>query len=123
MALRGRKSGVDLKPPQGGLPSPLWGGVGGGGREGEAPALRIVPPPSPALPHKGGGSRPSVPPALTPFHRNSLLASFAEGMGGEFSMRRRELITLLSGSAAARRPAGRGPCATSLPLLAPRVGR
>src|SRR5262249_61778394 len=44
------------------LPSPFWGGVGGGGR---AMFLRwrhhhvTAPPPSPALPHKGGGSRPS----------------------------------------------------------------
>ena len=40
------------------LPSPLWAGDGGGGRTWRtqfAPQLR---PPSPALPHKGGGSTP-----------------------------------------------------------------
>src|SRR5262249_29408724 len=47
----------------GALPSPLWGGVGGGGggRAIEAPMVPNSPPPSPALPHKGGGSRPSLP--------------------------------------------------------------
>src|SRR5260221_14303800 len=43
------------------LPSPLWGGVGGGGPEVDARLLPHAPPPSPTLPHKGGGSRPSVP--------------------------------------------------------------
>src|SRR5262249_41113639 len=47
----------------GALPSPLWGGVGGGGG---AMFLRwrhphlAASPPSPALPHKGGGSTPSA---------------------------------------------------------------
>src|SRR4051812_35567532 len=35
------------------LPSPLWGGVGGGG--GDA-SMRKELPPSPTLPHRGGGS-------------------------------------------------------------------
>src|ERR1700737_1770169 len=52
------------------LPSPLWGGVGGevggGGREIEG---TIAPPPSPALPHKGGGSRSSMLRVLSPFYR------------------------------------------------------
>ena len=40
-----------------GLPSPLWGGVGGGGSpDVECSAI----PPSPSLPHKGGGMRNSV---------------------------------------------------------------
>src|SRR5262245_60873525 len=46
------------------LPSPLWGGVWGGGRAIFRRWRRrhlTVPPPSPPLPHKGGGSRPSVP--------------------------------------------------------------
>src|SRR5258708_25703409 len=42
------------------LPSPLWGGVGGGGSEILAPQLPNALPPSPALPHKGGGSTPSL---------------------------------------------------------------
>src|SRR5262249_62394873 len=44
----------------GALPSPLWGGVGGGGSESEALILLHAPPPSPTLPHKGGGSTPNV---------------------------------------------------------------
>src|SRR5580700_5695070 len=40
------------------LPSPLWGGAGGGGRELRRPK-RTTPPP-PTLPHKGGGSKPSL---------------------------------------------------------------
>src|SRR5262245_53573808 len=46
------------------LPSPLWGGAGGGGRavlSQVAPSLssrRTTP--SPPVPHKGGGSAPSV---------------------------------------------------------------
>src|SRR5262249_47455937 len=46
------------------LPSPLWGGVGGGGPKIGAPMLPNAPPPSPALPHKGGGSTPSARPVL-----------------------------------------------------------
>src|SRR5262245_30448825 len=38
----------------GALPSPLWGGVGGGGRKIGAPMLPNALPPSPTLPHKGG---------------------------------------------------------------------
>src|SRR6476646_8069210 len=57
------------------LPSPLWGGVGGGGRGWRtqlAPQLR---PPSPALPHKGGGSRLSLPIELIPLQRNRIYDS------------------------------------------------
>src|SRR5712691_8758673 len=54
------------------LPSPLWGGVGGGGREMEASTLPNASPPSPTLPHKGGGSRPSLPLALIPLYTNAL---------------------------------------------------
>ena len=42
------------------LPSPLWGGAGGGGREVRCKRRRPLVtsrPPSPTLPHKGGGSR------------------------------------------------------------------
>src|SRR5262249_58184840 len=43
------------------FPSPLWGGVrGGGGRVGQRRCITASPP-SPTLPHKGGGSRPSLP--------------------------------------------------------------
>src|SRR5712692_7190635 len=49
----------------GALPSPLWGGAGGGGGAcAFASAADSQPPPSPTLPHKGGGSRPSLPLAL-----------------------------------------------------------
>src|SRR4051794_11203712 len=41
------------------LPSPLWGGVGGGGSGWRTLLGRQLRPPSPALPHKGGGSRPA----------------------------------------------------------------
>src|SRR6266545_435654 len=50
-------------PHHGFLPSPLWGRVGGGG---SAMICRwrhwrlAAPPPSPTLPHKGGGNRPSL---------------------------------------------------------------
>jgi hypothetical protein len=37
------------------FPSPLWGGVRGGGLDISA---RAELPPSPTLPHKGGGSKP-----------------------------------------------------------------
>src|SRR5260370_35118996 len=39
----------------GALPSPLRGGVGGGGREMEAPASPNSPPPTPALPPRKSG--------------------------------------------------------------------
>src|SRR5262245_18696181 len=42
------------------LPSPLW--VGGGGRRLREWSCITAPPPSPPLPHKGGGSRPSTRP-------------------------------------------------------------
>src|SRR5262245_20031384 len=48
-----------LRPHRELLPSPYWGGVGGGGRAVEAPSMPKAPPPSPTLPRKGGGSTPS----------------------------------------------------------------
>jgi len=51
----------------GALPSPLWGGVGGGSREIGARTLPHAPPPSPTLPHKGGGSTPRLPLEAIPF--------------------------------------------------------
>jgi len=43
------------------LPSPLWGGAGGGG------SFRR--PPTPTLPHKGGGSNDAAPSSPTALHR------------------------------------------------------
>ena len=40
------------RSPQSLFPSPLWGGVRGGGESHDASSV----PPSPPLPHKGGGS-------------------------------------------------------------------
>src|SRR4029078_9148382 len=40
--------------------SPLWGGVGGGGSSVRHHYSDTALPPTPALPHKGGGSTPSV---------------------------------------------------------------
>src|SRR5215471_16568467 len=40
--------------------SRLWGGVGGGGDCARQRWCVTASPPSPPLPHKGGGSRPSV---------------------------------------------------------------
>jgi hypothetical protein len=40
------------------FPSPLWGGVRGGGRSVGQRQYFTASPPSPTLPHKGGGSRP-----------------------------------------------------------------
>ena len=51
------------------LPSPLWGGVGGGGREATRARPRLrphLPTPHPTLPHKGGGITLIRPP-----HRNA----------------------------------------------------
>src|SRR5262249_38409026 len=42
------------------LPSPLWGGVGGGGPSVREESCVTASPPSPRLPHKGGGSRPNA---------------------------------------------------------------
>src|SRR5208282_6857096 len=52
------------------LPSPLWGGVGGGGREAtrrcqwvlriRRRSVRRLPTPLPTLPHKGGGNLPRL---------------------------------------------------------------
>src|SRR5580700_125484 len=39
------------------LPSPLWGGVGGGGRAIRRTCATTSRPPTPTLPHKGGGRR------------------------------------------------------------------
>src|SRR5215472_14707538 len=39
------------------LPSPLWGGVGGGGRGRRHFRATSARPPTPTLPHKGGGNR------------------------------------------------------------------
>src|SRR5262245_1690805 len=41
-------------------PSPLWGGVRGGGRSWRTRIVQQRRPPSPSLPHKGGGNRPSL---------------------------------------------------------------
>jgi hypothetical protein len=46
------------------LPSPLWGGVGGGGRGMGHFRASTSRPPTPTLPHKGGGSRSAVPFAI-----------------------------------------------------------
>src|SRR6516225_5906119 len=46
------------------FPSPLWGGVRGGGRCVRQGQCITASPPSRPLPHKGGGSRPSSPLAL-----------------------------------------------------------
>src|SRR5262247_3798768 len=54
----------------GALLSPLWGGVGGGGRaflSQEVPPSSHRTTPSPPLPHKGGGSRLSLRLTLIPF--------------------------------------------------------
>src|SRR5580704_8355443 len=56
------------------LPSPLWGGVGGGGRGIRQHFCQNSRPPSPALPHKGGGSRLSLQRALSTFHDERALA-------------------------------------------------
>ena len=42
------------------LPSPLWGGVGGGGRSWLAQSVKQPLPPTPPHPHKGGGSTPRL---------------------------------------------------------------
>src|SRR5262249_57427366 len=69
-------------------PSPLGGGVGGGGRRLKKRSCVTAPPPSPALPHKGGGSRPSWPHALVPVQTSTLpmIASIAPSAPG-FSSR------------------------------------
>ncbi len=62
-------------------PPPCGGGVGGGGRSWRRPLAQQQGPPSPPLPHKGGGSRPSPPHALVPFHSitSSAVASSLSG--------------------------------------------
>src|SRR5215471_12435347 len=54
--------GICARAELGVLPSPLWGGVGGGGHCARRCRGIIARPPSPPLPRKGGGSRPSVRP-------------------------------------------------------------
>src|SRR4051794_2263320 len=54
--------------PEAGKPAAGWGGVGGGGSSWRKYLAQQQRPPSPALPHKGGGSRPSLPHELTPFN-------------------------------------------------------
>ncbi len=56
-------------------PSPQRGEGGGGGRCLREWSCITAPPPSPALPHKGGGSRPSLPLAHIPLHTNALWAT------------------------------------------------
>src|SRR5262249_62171860 len=48
-------------PALGAFPSPLWGGVRGGGRCVRQRRCITASSPSPTLPHKGEGSRPSSP--------------------------------------------------------------
>src|SRR5437899_12962655 len=48
-----------LRRKLGALPSPLWGGAGGGGRSWLTRLEQQQRPPSPTLPHKGGGSTPT----------------------------------------------------------------
>src|SRR5260221_12165852 len=57
------------------------GGLGGGSRSWRRPLAQQQGPPSPPLPHKGGGSRPSPPHALVPFHSitSSAVASSLSG--------------------------------------------
>jgi len=64
----------------GALPSPLWGGAGGGGQCWRTRLAQQQLPPSLTLPHKGGGSTP----------RSRL----------GFTLNRRKFITLLAGAAA-----------------------
>ena len=49
---------MSARHTRGALPSPLWGGVGGGGRCWRTRLAQQQLPPSPTLPHKGGGSAP-----------------------------------------------------------------
>jgi hypothetical protein len=60
------------------FPSPLWGGVRGGGRCVGQDRCIPAPPPSPTLPHKGGGSKLSLPRVLTPFHKRAVVCSRRE---------------------------------------------
>ena len=74
---RSAQSRVRLRPAvcvgaHGLLPSPLWGGVGGGVVRSGITFVKAPDPPPPALPHKGEGVRLSVPHALSTFHRNAL---------------------------------------------------
>ena len=59
-------------------PQPAGVGLGGGGRaifsQVGAILIFIAPPPSPALPYKGGGSRPRLPLANSVLQRCSLVA-------------------------------------------------
>src|SRR5437868_3569295 len=49
-----------------------WGWGSCGLFAGGATVIFTAPPPSPPLPHKGGGSRPSLPLALIPLYKNLL---------------------------------------------------
>src|SRR5437899_9931515 len=49
-----------LRRKLGALPSPLWGGAGGGGRSWLTRLEQQQRPPSPTLPHKGGRRAPSL---------------------------------------------------------------
>ena len=73
----------------GDLPSPLWGGVGGGGSSWRTHLVKQLLPPSPPLPHKGGGSRPRLPHELIPFQRDTAQRKFkaVPSPSGEFFAR------------------------------------
>src|SRR5262249_58691714 len=68
MLIRSRAMSLAQAPERAALafPPPLWGRDREGGNH-KARALLL--PPSPALPHKGGGSTLSLPPARAPSHR------------------------------------------------------
>jgi hypothetical protein len=60
------------RPPRSLFPSPLWGGVRGGGARTK---VLVTYPPSPTLPHKGGGSERA---SLAAFHFIIVIASEAK---------------------------------------------
>src|SRR5262249_17951712 len=59
---KNNRSRLTARLGRGLLPSPLWGGVGGGGREMWHSIAITSRPPTPTLPHKGGGRRDSTAP-------------------------------------------------------------
>src|SRR5262245_51532884 len=73
----------DYRRALGVLPSPLWGGVGGGGRCVRQRSCVTALPLSPALPHKGGGRRPSLllPLAFLREHRLDAARECPRGAG------------------------------------------